>query len=239
LVTAVLPRLAHEAASGHIDVMRERIGWTLRTSGALIVPASVVFLVLGVPISVLLFRYGSLDLESARLLGLTLSAFAIGLPAFSAYFILMRAFYALEDTRTPTFNAMILNGANVLLALAAVRWVPAELAIPALGLAYALSYWIGLATLARQLRLRLERLDGYLVVRTYVRVILASLLAAVGMVVGAIAAEAAVGRATDLTSSLVIVASGLALGAAGYLLGVRIFRITEISDGLALVTRRR
>ena len=82
----------------------------------------------------------------------------------------MRAFYAIEDTRTPTFNAMILNGANVLLAWQLSRWVPPDLAIPALGLAYALSYWIGLVTLARQLRRRLERLDGYLVVRTYVRV---------------------------------------------------------------------
>jgi putative peptidoglycan lipid II flippase len=239
LVTALLPHLAHQAASGHLDVMRERIGWTLRTSGSLIVPAAVAFIVLGVPIAVLLFRYESVNLEAARLLGLTLSAFAIGLPAFSAYYVLMRAFYALEDTRTPTFNAMILNGANVLLAVAAVRWVPADLAIPALGLAYALSYWIGLASLARQLRHRLEGLDGYLVVRTYVRVTLASLLAAVGMVLGALAAEAAVGRATDLTSSLAIVVSGLALGAAGYLLGVRIFRVTEVSDVLRLVAGRR
>jgi len=239
LVTAVLPHLAHEAASGHLAVLRERIGWTLRTSGALIVPASVAFLVLGVPISVLLFRYGSMDLESARLLGLTLSAFAIGLPAFSAYFILMRAFYALEDTRTPTFNAMVLNGANVILAVAAVEWVPADLAIPALGLAYSASYWIGLVSLARQLRSRLGRLDGYVVVRTYVRVTLAAIIAAVGMGFGALMAGAAVGRATDLTSSLVIVAASLTLGAAGYLLGVRVFRITEVNEVLRLVSNRR
>ena len=238
LVTALLPNLAHQASSGNLDVVRERIGWTLRTSGSLIVPASVTFLVLGIPISVLLFNYGSMNLESARLLGLTLSALALGLPAFSAYYVLMRAFYALEDTRTPTYNAMILNGANILLAVAAVQWMPADLAIPSLGLAYALAYWIGLATLARRLRHRLGRLDGYLVVRTYVRVTLASLLAAVGMVVGAVVAEAAVGRAADLTSSFVIVASGLALGGLGYLLGVRIFRITEISDVLKLVARR-
>jgi putative peptidoglycan lipid II flippase len=239
LVTALLPNLAHQAAAGNLAVMRERIGWTLRTSGSLIVPASVAFIVLGIPIAVLLFNYGSVTPEGARVLGLTLSAFAIGLPAFSAYYVLMRAFYALEDTRTPTYNAMILNGTNVILAVAAVQWVPAELAIPALGLAYALSYWIGLATLARRLRLRLERLDGFLVVRTYVRVTLASLIAAAGMVVGALVAEAGVGRAVDLTSSLVIVASGLTLGGLGYLLGVRLFRITEISDVLKLVARRR
>jgi putative peptidoglycan lipid II flippase len=239
LVTALLPHLSKQAALGHFDAMRERVGWALRTSGSLIVPASAAFVVLGIPISVLLFRYGSLNLEAARLLGLTLSAMALGLPAFSAYYVMMRAFYALEDTRTPTFNAMILNGSNVLLALAAVRWVPAQHAIPALGLAYALSYWIGLATLAPRLRRRLDGLDGYHVVRTYVRVLLASAIAALFMVGGVVVAETLVGRAVDLTSSLVIVASGLAAGAIGYLLGVRLFRITEISDVLGLLAGRR
>lgn len=239
LVTALLPHLSKQGAAGRFDIMRERVGWTLRTSGSLVVPAATAFMVLGVPIAVLLFRYGSLNLEAARLLGFTLSAFALGLPAFSAYYVLMRGFYALEDTRTPTLNAIILNGSNVVLAVSAVAWVPPTIAIPALGLAYALSYWIGLATLAPRLRRRLGGLDGYLVIRTYVRVTLASLLAAVAMVAGVLLAEALVGRAIDLTSSLVIVLAGLSTGAAGYLLGVKLFRITEISDVLRLLTGRR
>lgn len=239
LVTALLPRLSKYAAADQVDVVRERIGWTLRTSGSLMVPAAAAFIVLGVPIAVLLFRHGTLSLESARLLGLTLSGFAVGLPAFSAYYVLMRAFYALEDTRTPTFNAMVLNGVNVVLAVLAVAWVPTEYAIPALGLAYALAYWVGLASLAQQLRRRLDGLDGYLVVRTHVRVVLASLLAAACMVAGVMAAELFVGRAVDFTTSLVIVLTGLGFGAVGYLVGVRLFRITEVSDVLRLVAGRR
>ncbi len=238
LVTALLPTLSQQAAAGRLDVVRERIGWTLRTSGSLMVPAATAFIVLGVPIAVLLFKYGSFSLESARLLGLTLSAFAIGLPAFSAYYVLMRAFYALEDTRTPTLNALVLNGVNIALAVTAVQWVRPTAAIPALGLAYAIAYWVGLLTLARSLRRRLGRLDGFVVVRTYVRVTLASVLAALGMLAGSMAAQALVGRAVDLTSSLVIVACGLAAGAGAYLVGVRLFRITEVSDVLHLIGRR-
>jgi putative peptidoglycan lipid II flippase len=238
LVTALLPTLSQQAAAGRFDVVRERIGWTLRTSGSLMVPAATAFIVLGVPIAVLLFKHGAFSLESARLLGLTLSAFAIGLPAFSAYYVLMRGFYALEDTRTPTLNALVLNGVNIVLAVAAVQWARPAAAIPALGLAYAIAYWVGLLTLARSLRRRLQRLDGFVVVRTYVRVTLASVLAAIGMVAGSIAAQALVGRAVDLTSSLVIVACGLAAGAGAYLVGVRLFRITEVSDVLHLIGRR-
>jgi putative peptidoglycan lipid II flippase len=238
LMTALLPSLSRHAAEGRFDVVRERLAWTLRTSGSLMIPATVAFIVLGVPIAVLLFNYGSMTLESARILGLTLSAFAIGLPAFSAYYILMRGFYALEDTRTPALNALIQVGVNICLAVVAVQSLPADRAIPGLGLAYALSYWVGLAALAAQLRRRLGRLDGYFIVRTNVRVILASVIAAAAMIAGSAAAVAVLGgRAVDLTSSLVIVTAGLLAGAAGYLLGVRIFRITEVSDVLSLLTR--
>lgn len=222
-----------------MDVVRERLAWTLRTSGSVMIPATAAFIVLGVPIAVLLFHYGSMSLESARLLGFTLSAFAIGLPAFSAYYILMRGFYALEDTRTPTLNAMIQVGVNIVLAVAAVQWLSADWAIPGLGLTYAISYWVGLVTLATQLRRRLERLDGYLVVRTHVRVVLASLIATAAMVAGSAIAVTFVGRAVDVTSSLVVVVTGLVFGAAGYLIGVRVFRITEVSDVLSLIARRR
>ena len=239
LVTALLPSLSQRAAEGRLDVVRERIGWTLRTSGSLMVPATAALIVLGVPIGVLLFNYGSMTLESSRLLGLTVSMFAIGLPAFSAYYVLMRGFYALEDTRTPTLNAMIQVGTNIVLAVAAVTWLPADRAIPGLGLAYALSYWVGVVTLAGQLRRRLGRLDAYLVVRTHVRVVLASILAAAGMVAGAAAATAVVGRPVDFTSSLVVVLAGLVAGAVGYLIGVRVLHISEVSDVIGLLARRR
>lgn len=239
LVTALLPSLSQQAADGRLDLVRERIGWTLRTSGSLMVPATAALVVLGVPIGVLLFNYGSMTLESSRLLGLTVSMFALGLPAFSAYYVLMRGFYALEDTRTPTLNAMIQVGTNIVLAVAAVAWLPPDRAVPGLGLAYALSYWVGVVTLASQLRRRLGRLDAYLVVRTHVRVVLASILAAGGMVAASAAAISFVGRPVDFTSSLVVVLSGLVLGAAGYLIGVRLLHISEVSDVIALLARRR
>jgi putative peptidoglycan lipid II flippase len=239
LVTALLPSLSQRAAEGRLDIVRERIAWTLRMSGSLMVPATAALIVLGVPIGVLLFHYGSMTLESSRLLGLTVSAFAIGLPAFSAYYVMMRGFYALEDTRTPALNAMIQVGVNIVLAVGAVAWLPADRAIPGLGLAYAVSYWVGLFALATQLRHRLHRLDGYLVVRTHVRVTLASLIAAAGMLIGSAVAVSFVGRAVDITSSLVIVVAGLVVGAGGYLLGVRAFRIHEVSDVLELLTKAR
>jgi putative peptidoglycan lipid II flippase len=134
---------------------------------------------------------------------------------------------------------MIQVGVNIVLAVAAVAWLPADRAIPGLGLAYAISYWVGLAALTTQLRRRLGRLHGHFVVRTHVRVVLASLIAGCFMLAGSALAVTFVGRAVDATSSLVVVLTGLVFGGAGYLIGVKLFRITEVSDVLGLLTKRR
>ena len=47
----------------------------------------------------------------------TLQAFAIGLVPFSVYLYALRAFYALQDTRTPFLINAIENGVNIVLAL--------------------------------------------------------------------------------------------------------------------------
>jgi putative peptidoglycan lipid II flippase len=219
-------------------VVRERIGWTLRTTNSLVIPMAAAFVVLGVPIAVLLFRHGDFSADAARVLGLTLSAFALGLPAFSAYYVLLRGFYALEDTRTPTINAILLNGANIVLAILAVAVLSPERAVPGLGLAFAVSYWIGLATLTLRLRRRLERLEGHLVVRTHVRVLLATIGSAAAMALGAYLAASAVGPITDAPAAAIVLAGGLLPGALTYLLGIKIFSITEADAVVRLVMHR-
>jgi putative peptidoglycan lipid II flippase len=238
VVTALLPQLSGYAAEGRLDIVRERLGWALRTTSSLVIPMAASFVVLGIPIAVLLFRHGDFGSEAARTLGLTLSAFALGLPAFSAYYVLLRGFYALEDTRTPTFNALLLNGINIVLAWLAVALLPASQAIPGLGLAYAAAYWVALIALALRLRRRLNRLDGYLIVRTHVRVVLASLLAAAAMALGASLAVVVVGPVDEATTAAVVLAAGLIPGALAYLAGIKIFSISEAEAVVKMVLRR-
>lgn len=51
----------------------------------------------------LLFAHWAADAASARPLGYMLQAFGLGLIPFSAQYLLLRGFYAFEDTRTPFF----------------------------------------------------------------------------------------------------------------------------------------
>src|SRR6185503_15472245 len=82
-------------------------------------PATVGLILLRREIIEVLFQHGDFDAASTELTAWALPFFALGLSAFSMVKIIVPAFYALQDTRTPVkvaFAAMLLNiGLNFLL----------------------------------------------------------------------------------------------------------------------------
>ena len=84
-----------------------------------------------------------------------LQAFGLGLIPFSAQYLLLRGFYAFEDTRTPFFMAAWIAGVNIALATACHLLLPARWAVVGMAGAYTLSYVAGLALTAILLRRRL------------------------------------------------------------------------------------
>jgi putative peptidoglycan lipid II flippase len=237
VVTALLPRLSRFAHDGRLDVVRDRLSWTLRVTGSLMVPAAMTFVVLGVPIALLLFGYGSTTDEGARQLGLTLAGYAVGLPAFSAYYVLLRGYYALEDTRSPTLNAVLLNGVNVALAYALFVTVPEDLRVPSLGLAYGISYWVGLLALGWRLRGRIGGLDGAAVVRSYVRIGLATVAAGVAMAAAARLYTGGQPLTSGVDAALTVVI-GLLPAVLVFLGASRLMHIREVKEVTDLLLRR-
>ncbi len=138
------------------------------------VPAAALLVLLGPRIGVLLFNYGNSTFEDARYLGVVVSFFALGLPAFSAYYVLLRGYYALEDTRTPFTINVGLNLVNVALALSITAALPPDRQVAGLAVAYSVAYWLALGVSWLVLRGRLGGLETYRVVRTAVRVSIAT-----------------------------------------------------------------
>jgi putative peptidoglycan lipid II flippase len=118
LVTALLPRMSRAVAEGRVPDLRADLSRVLRVSGVVIVPAAFLFLALGPQISALLFAHGAADADSVRPLGYMLQALGLGLIPFSAQYLVLRGFYAFEDTRTPFFMAAWIAGVNIALATA-------------------------------------------------------------------------------------------------------------------------
>jgi putative peptidoglycan lipid II flippase len=73
--------------------------------------------VLAAPILATLFQYGALTARDVRMASLSLSALALGLPAFMLIKVLATAFYSRQDTRTPVKIGIVAMVANMVLNL--------------------------------------------------------------------------------------------------------------------------
>ena len=156
LATAVLPGMAAQAARGEHRELTGTLGFALRLSAFVAVPAAVGLVVLGLPIVRLLFQRGEFSPADAVATAQALTGYAIGLPAFSATRIAAQTFYALGDTRTPVWAGFASVVANVALAMA-LMW---PLKHAGLALASSLSAYVNLLLLYWLLRHRLGRLGS-------------------------------------------------------------------------------
>jgi putative peptidoglycan lipid II flippase len=235
VVTALLPRMSRAVADGRPADMRKDLAGGLKLTGSALVPAAMAFLVLGPTIAVLMFGHGKTSVDAAQFIGFVLSAFALGLIPFSVHHQLLRGFYALEDTRTPVTIQVWIAAANIALALGCAALLPARWVVVGLAASYSLSYGAGVALSARKLGRRIGRI-GNGVVRTYVRLALASLFAAGPAL--AVSALAHHRWETGTTASFVTLVGGGGLMLVTFLVLATRMRITEVSELLATVTRR-
>jgi putative peptidoglycan lipid II flippase len=113
LSTVAFPHLARLFAEGQHQELLASVRRTLSTILFLTIPAMVVLIVLAVPLIRLLFQRGDFDQTSLAYTLAPLLAYATVLPAFAASEILIRTFYAMQQTRTPVLVGLLQVGLNL------------------------------------------------------------------------------------------------------------------------------
>ncbi|MEU3713126.1 murein biosynthesis integral membrane protein MurJ [Streptomyces catenulae] len=230
VMAALLPRLARSAADGDTGAVRDDMSQGLRTSAVAIVPISFGFLALGVPLCTLVYGSSGAGVP----MGYMLMAFGIGLIPFSVQYVILRAFYAYEDTRTPFYNTVIVAAVNAAASAACFLILPARWAVIGMAAAYGIAYMIGVVVAWRRLSRRMNGdLDSARIVRTYARLAGASIPATV------IAGAAVYGIMQGLGSGFLGSLAALIVGAVA-LLGVfyvaaRKMRIEEMTALVGMV----
>jgi putative peptidoglycan lipid II flippase len=185
--------------------------------------------------AVLGFGHGNTSVANAQYIGYVLAGFALALVPFSVHHQLLRGFYAFSDTRTPVTINVWIAGTNILLALACVTVLPARWVAVGLAVSYAASYAVGVVLSARKLGRYLGPLDGG-VIRTYDRMLVAAVVAAVPAIVISEIAYRIWGTGT--TEAAVTVVAGGAAMLASYLVITTRMRIPEVAQVLGPVLRR-
>jgi putative peptidoglycan lipid II flippase len=161
IAIAALPTFSAQAARGNLDEMRSSLASTLRGVVFLSLPASLGLILLRRPLVGLLFERGAFDAHSTEQVGWALLWWAAGLVGHSILEIIVRAFYAMNDTRTPVAIGAAAMSLNVVFSLAfsslfaRVGWMPHG----GLALANSLATALEAVVLLWLMRNRLKSLD--------------------------------------------------------------------------------
>jgi putative peptidoglycan lipid II flippase len=113
IMTALLPAMAGHWAAADRDGFRTTLSQGMRATALVVVPAAFGYLALSVPIVRLLLQHGVTGARSTDLVADILVFFALGLLPFSTFQLFLRAFYAMQDTRTPAVINVFAVGLNV------------------------------------------------------------------------------------------------------------------------------
>lgn len=235
VITALLPRLSQAHLDGEPQALRAELDRGLRLAMSLLVPAAVAYVVLGRPIATLVFANGETSADEARTIGTLLAVFACGLVAFSTYQLQLRAFYAMQDTRTPALINLAVNVTMVGVDLVLFTLLPDDLKLIGLAAGQASSFLVGVAVCSRVLARRLPRDPGGHVLRTAVRCVVATLPA------GAVALAVAVLSERHLPSgvgALLATVTGSAVLLVGYSAAARRVGVVEVEELVGPVTRK-
>ncbi|MEU6990792.1 murein biosynthesis integral membrane protein MurJ [Streptomyces sp. NPDC046465] len=235
LMAALLPRLARSAHDGDTGSVRDDISQGLRTTAVAIVPIAFGFVALGIPMCTLIF--GSSGSAQATNMGYMLMAFGLGLIPYSVQYVVLRAFYAYEDTRTPFYNTVIVAVFNAAASGACYVVLPTRWAVTGMAAVYGLAYAIGVGVAWRRLRKRLGGdLDGAHVLRTYARLGIAALP---GTLLGGGAAYMVTkGLGQGVIGSLAALLAGGVVLLGVFFVAAKRMRIAELNSMVGMVRGR-
>ena len=231
---AALPELAGRWAGGDRELFAARVSGVARHIVFLNLPAAVVLAILAEPLVAVLFQRGAFDAHATEITAVALRFFALGLAGHAAVEILVRGFFAMQDTRTPVAIAAASLAFHMLLSWFLAQWFGIG------GIAFGLS--VGVLVEAVILGVVLHRRGGMAFGRPELSVAATALAAAamMGLVIAVLRVttwtDGPIGLDSALLLAAYLAAAVLAYLAVAWLLASR--ELTELTTRLSRLRPR-
>jgi putative peptidoglycan lipid II flippase len=165
IVNVATPDLARAWGESDTALMGRRIGTALRQLLAVILPSMTAYLILAKPAVTLILQHGEFTASDAHRTAAVLVLFSLGLPGYCVYFLAIRTFQAMRDTRTAFWCYAIENGINIALAVVFYH----RLGIQGLALSYSIAYTIAAVIALVVIRHRLGTMGGRVIAASSLR----------------------------------------------------------------------
>jgi putative peptidoglycan lipid II flippase len=199
----LFPALSEHKARSEEEGFSDRLRSGMAMLLFILVPVGALMAITSQAIAGLTLEYGVMTQADAALVGRVIAAFCVGLPAYSAFTVYTRAFYALGDPRTPTLvnfgSVAIASAAGAVLFFA----LPVAWAVPSLAIGHSLGFVLGTLVLGFVLSRRTSEAGKRDLRAALVRVAIggASATGAMLAVAAAIPEESRFGAAVEIAAT--------------------------------------
>lgn len=142
LLTALMPNMSRAARDNDWVRVKKFLADGTRLTGIGLLPISIAFWVLAVPLTVLFFDNLQFTGEAARSTGLILAAGSFGLLPYAMTLLQLRVFFAAKNARTPALIMVCIVSVRIVLSLACLL-LPAQWIAMGLAVANSIAFVVG------------------------------------------------------------------------------------------------
>jgi len=234
---AAFPLLSQASASEDKEQYRKTIQSALNQIMFFIMPVSVLFIVLRIPIVRLVFGASRFDWQATVLTGMTVSTFSLSLSAQAISQLLTRGFYALYDTMTPVLIGVVTIVLNTILSVVFVQVL--HLPVWSLGLSTSIASFINVGLLLLFLHKRIGNHILLEFLTTPAKIVIASLITGIALYVPLKLFDQLIFDTTRTFGLLLLTGVSSLSGAIVYVFIVWTLGVTEAKSFLRLLTKFR
>ena len=227
ITTALYPMISKMVAENNMDGLKKSVSEAISGINLLVIPATVGSMIFAVPIVRLLFDRGMFDVQAITMTSSALFFYSLGMIGFGLRQVLSRAFYSMQDTKTPAINAAIAVALNIILNIILSRLM----GISGLALATSISAIFGTMLLFISLRKKIGPFGMKNITISFVKIMGASLV---------------MGLIAKLSFNMMIgtigqnLSLGIAIGIGAVVYGVMIYymKVEEVDVLVALLKKK-
>jgi putative peptidoglycan lipid II flippase len=233
IATALLPEMSRAAARGDNGLLGALLGRGIRLSSVAALPLIAILAALAMPIATLFYSVE----KGGVLVGWTLVVLAIVEIPYLVQFLIMRAFYAMEDTKSPFLATAVFEAVrlSLVLVLFEVVGIAADRVAPTLAFCYLVGSCVQVAWLVARMRRVAVGVEFTGSLRYLIRVTLACVP---GNIVAWLVCWFQAAHWPGFWQQFAALAIGGVISLASYLVLARVCGVREISDVISMLRRR-
>lgn len=217
IATVMYPIISKMAAKNDMIGLKRTVSEAISGTNLLVIPATIGAMIFAEPIVRLLFGRGAFDETAVEMTAYALFFYSLGMVGYGLREVLSRAFYSLQDTKTPMINAAISMGMNIVLNIILSRF----LGIGGLALATSISAIFCTFLLFISLRKKIGHFGMKKVTITFIKILGTSLI------MGVIAKLSFDILINSIGENLSLIAS-IGIGATVYFIIIYFMKIEEV-----------